>query len=192
MQSRLVLILALLCVAHALKAENEAAERFQVYGGYDLLSNSLNGIPGARHTLNGFEGSIAFPAWRSLRFKIDVSAYRGTNLGAQQHPYFITGGGQYSRRVGGETVYVEGLAGDGGVNRYWGPNQATGETASFVTQLGGGLDTPFSRRFKLRLGADYQYSYFALQGPAPYVVPYRIPGLPTNFVRFTSGVVWKF
>jgi hypothetical protein len=190
MLSRLLLPIAMLCLSPALCAQPEAPARFQIYGGYTYLSNSFNGVPGSRQPLNGWDASAAFPAWHSLRFKIDAFSYRGTNLGAPQHPFFIMGGGQYSKRLGRETVFAEGLVGVGGLNRNWGPNKIAGETASIATLAGGGVDTPLTKRLAFRVDGGFQYSYFALQTNA--LVPYRIPGLPTYFGRVSSGLVWKF
>ena len=146
MPSRLFPLIALLCLSSALYAQSEARARYQVYGGYTFLSNSLDGVTGSHKPLNGWDGAVAFPSWHNLRFKIDVAAYRGTNLGAPQHPYFILGGGQYTWRFGRESVFVEGLAGTGGANQTWAANGAQGQTASFASLVGGGLDTPLTRR----------------------------------------------
>lgn len=203
MLSRLLPQIAVLCLLPALCAQTgtqtapaEAPVRYQVYGGYSYLSNSLNGIPGAYHGLNGWDAGIGFPAWHSLRFKIDVSAYDGANLGTAQKPYFIVGGGQYDFHLKRETIFAEGMGGVGGVNKVWGTNFATntnpttGATASFVAVAGGGLDTRITRNLAVRLSGDYQYSYFSLN--AQYSVPYRIAGLPTNFGRAGAGLVWLF
>ncbi len=191
MTSRFLSLFALFCLASVLHAQPEAPARFQIYGGYSFFSNSLNGLPGARQPLNGWDASMGFPSWHNLRFKVDFSSYTGTNQGAQQKPYFILGGGQYSKRLGRETLFGEGLAGVGGANRYWGANATGGETASFSGLMGGGLDTPIARRIAFRVEGDFQYAYFAL-GSGKYFVPYRIPGLPTNFARVTSGLVFQF
>jgi hypothetical protein len=190
MPSRLFSLIALLCLSSVLHAQKEASARYQVYGGYSFLSNSFNGVTGSHQPLNGWDAALAFPSWHNLRFKVDVSAYRGTNLGAQQHPYFILGGGQYNWRFRKESVFVEGLIGDGGLNRNWGANGTPGETASFSAVIGGGLDTPLTRHIAYRVGGDFQYAYFALAGVND--APYRIPGLPTNFGRISSGLVWQF
>jgi hypothetical protein len=124
--------------------------------------------------------------------KIDVSGFNGMNLGAKQQPYFIMGGGQYGHTFGRETVYGQGLAGDGGINRYWGAKATTGGTASFVAYMGGGLDTKITRNFAFRVDGGYQYSYFSLIRSLQTLIPYRIPGLPTNFGRVSSGIVWQF
>jgi len=190
MPSRFFSLIVLLCLSCALYAQKQDSARYQIYGGYSFLSNFFNGVPGSRQPLNGWDAALAFPAWHNLRFKIDVSAYSGTNLGAQQHPFFILGGGQYNWRFKRESVFVEGLIGDGGLNRYWGPNGTAGETASFSAVIGGGLDTPLTRHIAYRVSGDYQYAYFALAGVN--YAPYRIPGLPTNFGRISTGLVWQF
>jgi hypothetical protein len=93
--------------------------------------------------------------------------------------------------LGRESVFVEGLGGVGGANKNWPANNAIGQTASFAALLGGGLDTPLTRHIVFRVSGGYQYSYFALDHPLS-LVPYRIPGLPTNFGRISSGLVWQF
>lgn len=190
MLSRLSSLIALLCLTSALYAQREAPARFQVYGGYSYLSNSLNGVTGSHHPLNGFDASIAFSSWHNLRFKIDTTGYFGTSLGAPQHPYFILGGGQYTWHIKRESLFVDGLAGVGGANKTWAANGAVGQTASFASLVGGGLDTPITHRVAFRVDGGFQYSYFALTGKA--LVPYRIPGLPTNFGHISTGLVWQF
>jgi hypothetical protein len=193
MPIRLFPLIALLCLSTALRAQREAPARYQIYAGYAFLSNSMNGVPGSRQPLNGWDASLGFPSWHNLRFKIDVAAYRGTNLGAPDHPYSIMGGAQYDWRIKKETAFVEVLGGDMGINEYWGAGGSRGETASIVALLGGGLDTRLTRRIAWRVSGSYQYSNFGLVGPyALGQVPYRIPGLPNNFGRISSGLVWRF
>jgi hypothetical protein len=185
-------LIALLCLPLALCAQRESHGRYQLYGGYTFLSNSINGVPGSRQPLNGWDASIAFPAWRSLRFKMETYGYVGTNLNAPQHPYFVMAGGQYGRRFGRESAFVEALVGEGGINANWGADATPGETASFATFLGGGFDTPLARRLAFRIGGGYQWSNFNLAPPGPLNIPYRIPGLPNNFARLSTGCVWHF
>jgi hypothetical protein len=191
MPSRLTSLIALLCLAcAALHAQSPPPPRFQFYGGYSYLSNTLNGVPGSRQALNGFDASMAFPSWRGLRFKIDVSGYRGTNLGAPQDPYFIVGGAQYGRRIGREFIFMEAMGGDGGTKKNWGAGGITGTSASFSTLLGGGLDTRLSRHLAFRVVGDFQYMNFYLV--TSKFVHYRTPGLPNYFGRASSGLVWQF
>ena len=192
---------ALLCLSViAVNAQSAAVmggvdnpARYQLYGGYTWLSNSFNGTPGNRQPLNGFEASLAFPyVWHRLRFKADTAFYRGTNQGAPQNGYFILGGWQYDQRFGRETLFGQVLAGNIGINQNWGPNQVPGMTASFTLLTGGGLDTPISRRFAIRVGGDFVYENFALVESLKNTTPYRVPGLPNFFGRVSTGLVWKF
>jgi hypothetical protein len=194
MKSRLRWFSGLLWVAAAVHAQADFSPRYQLYGGYSFLSNSLNGVSGSQQPLNGYEVAFAIPPWHNLRYKMNLFQYRGTNLGAPQHPYFVLAGGQYGRNFGRENAFVEALAGIGNVNANWGANNTIGGTASFSAVLGGGVDTPLSPRFALRVQVDYQYAYFkqvasrvALTG-----VPTYVPGLPTNFARISTGIVWRF
>jgi len=161
---------------------------------FSAAAAGLNGSSrqGSRQLLNGIDGSIAFAPWRGLRFKIDAFAYLGTNLRASQDAYFVMGGGQYGRHFGREFAFVEGLAGEGSINRNWGANATPEETASFSTVLGGGLDTPLTKRFAWRVEGGYQWANFALAPPTLPNIPYRIPGLPNNFGRLSTGCVWHF
>lgn len=183
-------VLVVLSFPLALAAQSRVSAPFQIYGGFTHLTNSFNGVPGSRQPLNGWDAAAAFPAWHGLRFKIDVSGYRGTNLGAKQNTYFIMGGGQYEKFFHHEGVFGQALFGDGGINRYWGAGRIPGNTASFSTILGGGLDTPVSRHFAIRVEGDFQYANFALVKSLSDPAPYEIPGLPNYFGRLSSGVVW--
>ncbi len=192
MLARLLSLSLLLGVSCCLSAQTEPGSRYEVYGGYALLSNSFNGVPGSRNILSGWDASVGFPQWRNLRFKIESFGFIGSNLGAEQHAFFLMGGGQYTWRLHREAIFIEGLAGDGGLNRYWGANQLPGETASFSSLLGGGVDTPISRHLALRVAGDYQWENFALIQSVNFTLPYRPPGLPNNFARLSTGCVWRF
>jgi hypothetical protein len=172
------------------KAQSQASAPFQIYGGLSTLSNSFNGVPGSRQPLIGWDAAVAFPAWHNLRFKIDVSDYDGKNLGATQSAYFIMAGGQYEKKWRRERFFAQALVGDGGLNRNWGAEGALGGTASFSTLLGGGVDTPVSKHFAIRFEGGFQHTTFALIQSEKNPVPYRIPGLPTYFGRFSAGLVW--
>jgi hypothetical protein len=191
MPSRLFSLIALLCLSASLHAQTEKPVRYQIFGGYSFLSNSLNGVAGSHHPPNGWDSSIAFSQWHNIRFKIDFAAYRGTNLGTSQNTYSIMGGAQFSKRIGRETIFADGLAGDAGAGKTWPANGGLGQTISFASFVGGGLDTPIARRIAIRLDGGYQYSYFALNSKQT-LAPYRTPGLPVNFGRISTGLVFKF
>jgi Lipid A 3-O-deacylase (PagL) len=184
------LIILSSCIPLTLASQSGTSAPYQISGGFNYFSNSFNGVPGYRHALSGWDAAVAFPAWRSLRFKIDVSGLNGTNNGAPQHVIFILAGGQYERFVHREGFYVQALLGDGRLNQNWGPGGSPGMTASFSTVIGGGLDTRLTRHFALRVEGDFQYANFALIQSTSYQAPYEIPGLPNYYGRFSSGIVW--
>ncbi|HEY1806541.1 MAG TPA: hypothetical protein VGG45_18860 [Terracidiphilus sp.] len=196
MTSRLCLLLAFVAMAAAVRAQTGTAAqkppRFQLYGGYSFVSNSPNGTPGARQAMNGWNATFSPPGWHFVRFVLDVASYRGNNQGAKENWYSIMGGAQFTRRVGHERVFVEALGGDGGIGRYWGPNAAPGETATFASVVGGGFDTPFSRSLALRVSGGYQWSNFKLINNVTSIMPVRTPGIPNNFARISAGLVWSF
>lgn len=194
MPYRLVWCVALLFCAASLPAQTVSPPRYQFFGGYSFLSNSLNGVSGAHQLLNGYEAALAIPPWHDLRFKVNFFQYLGTNQGASEHPYFIMGGGQYGRDFGREYAFIEAMVGEGSVNANWGANQTIGQTASLSTLVGGGVDTPISRRVAFRVQGDFQYAYFkqaASRNPLSGV-PVYVPGLPTYFGRISSGLVFRF
>jgi hypothetical protein len=194
MYSRLCWCIGFLFLTTTLYAQTDYSRRYQLFGGYSFLSNSINGVSGSQQSLNGYEIAFAIPPWHDLRFKMNMFQYRGTNQGAVEHPYFIMGGGQYGRNVGRDNLFVEAMLGEGGVNADWGANKTIGQTASFSALVGGGLDIPFAPRFAFRVQGDYQYAYFkqaASRNPGTGV-PVYVSGLPTNFGRFSSGIVWRF
>lgn len=182
----------LICLPITLHSQTEATARYQLYGGYTWLSNSFNGFQGARQPLNGWDVSMAFGAWHSVRFKIDTYGYYGTNLNASQNGLFILAGAQYSHTIRKETVFAEALIGDAGLNHNWGPQGTRAAVNAFTTIIGGGLDTPITRHVAYRVNGGFQYTYTGLLTPAPDYVPYRPPGLPTYFGRISTGVVWLF
>jgi hypothetical protein len=201
MTFRKFLGVALVLVAPALFGqETSLANRYQMYGGYSWLSNSLNGVSGSHQSLNGWEFAFAIPPWHDLRFKLNAYSYRGTNLGSPQHPYFIMGGGQYGKTFGRESPFVETMFGVGNTGSAdWGANNIAsglarypGDTASFAIDMGGGLDTRISRRFAYRVQGDFHYSYFQQFERFVNVSPVYVPHLPNYFGRLSTGVVWRF
>jgi len=190
MLNRLLSLPVLLLLPLTAGGQSGSSAPYQIFGGFTYLSNSFNGTPGSRQPLIGWDASVAFPPYRHLRFVIDVSDYSGNNLGAPQHAYFIMAGGEYERRFHKEGLFVKALVGDGGINRNWGANGARGGTASFSTFVGGGVDTPVSRRFAIRVEGGFQHTNFALIQSTTDPVPYRIPGLPNYFGRISAGLLW--
>jgi Lipid A 3-O-deacylase (PagL) len=190
MRARFLIQIALCFFPITLTAQFQTSASYQIYGGLTSLSNSFNGVPGSRQPLLGWEAAVAFSAWHHLRPKLDYATFNGNNLGALQHAYLIMAGGEYEHYVGRERLFGEALFGDVHMNRNWGANGSPGATASFSTLFGGGVDTPVGKHLAIRFEGDYQYTNFALYQSLSYPLPYRIPGLPNNFGRFSTGLVW--
>jgi hypothetical protein len=203
MRIQSIVVAVLLCAPFVLHGQaipearearvEKVPEHYQLYGGYSYQSNSFNGQPGHRQGLNGWEASLGFPyMWRKLRFKADVTQYRGTNYGAPQHAYSILAGFQYDKKLGRETLFGETLAGVMGINQNWGPQAHPGMTASFTTVAGGGLDTPISRKFAVRVSGGWVFENLALIQAVNFTQPYHAAGIPSFFGKVSAGMVWKF
>lgn len=190
MRRLLVHLFSLLSLPLALSAQTTGPIPYEFSGGFSRISNSFNGLPRSHQGMNGWDAAVAFPAWHNLRFKIDVSGYSGENLGASEHPIAIMGGGQYERSFHRARFFVEALFGEVSLNPYWGPHGALGGTASFSELLGGGVDTPVSRHFALRVEGGVRFTNFALMESTSNTTPYRVPGLPDRFETLTGGVAW--
>lgn len=169
---------------------------YQLTGSFSALSNSFNGVPDARQPLIGWNAGLAIPAWHNLRFVLDASAFQGKNLGAPQNVTFLSGGGLYGHQFGREMVFGKMLFGEANLGRNWPGNHISGTTASFTVYGGGGVDTPISKHFSLRVEGGVQHTNFAYErffpsGSTPSFPYYRVPGLPENFGRVSTGLVWS-
>jgi len=102
----------------------------------------------------------------------------------------IAGGGQYEHAIGRERLFADALFGDVAPNRFWGPNGHPGESASFTEIFGGGVDTPISRHFAIRVEGDFHNENLALIKAVNNQVPYRVSGLPQNFATLSTSLVW--
>lgn len=191
----LALISSLLVPAlHGQDNQQKWQSLYQLSGSYSLLSNSPNGVKGARQPLNGWDADLGMLRWHGLRFKIATGDYRGTNLNAQEHLLFLTGGGEYDHRLGREIVFAEGLMGDVAINKNWMKDGVAGQTASFLGIAGGGLDTPIGHNLAIRVKSDFVYMNLhpALAPVGTVVYPNLVHGLPNFYVRGGAGLVWYF
>jgi hypothetical protein len=188
---RTPLIMLMLCLPLWVGKAQTATAPYLLSGSFSTLSNSFNGVPGSRQPLLGWEANAAFPAWHNLRFVLDYANYRGKNLGSPQNANFPTAGAQYSHRIGRESIYGKMLFGEGWLNKNWAASGTAGTLASFTVYAGGGIDTPLSKHFSLRVEGGAEHTNFALKINRTSLYPYyRIPGLPSNFARLSAGIVW--
>ncbi|HSY35880.1 MAG TPA: acyloxyacyl hydrolase [Acidobacteriaceae bacterium] len=188
---RIPMVVLILILPVGFGKAQTATAPYQLAGSFTVLSNSFNGVPGARQPLLGWDASAALPAWHNLRFVIDYTSFQGKNLGSPQHAQFPTVGAQYSHRIGRESIFGKMLFGEGWLNKNWAANGAIGTLGSFTMYAGGGIDTPLSRHFSLRVEGGMQYTNLALETSLTSDFPdYRIPGLPNYFGRVSMGLVW--
>lgn len=182
--------LALFLWPVALTCQNVSPPPYRIYGGATYFSNSYNGVPSAHSSLLGWDSAVEFPAWHAIRFKMDVSGTTGENGGASQRSFFVLGGAQFEHALGPERLFAHALVGDAGLTRYWGPDSNPGMTATFAVLLGGGIDTPVTRHFAIRLQGDMEHTNLDLVKSATIAIPYQSPGLPRFIARFSTGVIW--
>jgi len=191
-------LIALLSISTVGVAQQVTAPPMQVYGGYSRISNSFNGVPGSQQPLNGVNAGIAVLPWHHLRFRLDASSYRGTNLGTPQDSLFFMGGAQYEATFHRERFYAVALVGEGTLPGNWYKYDTTGYahghtgmTASLAEFLGGGVDTPVSHHLGIRVEGGVQHSDFVPIHPhSEGSLPYHLAGIPNYFGRFTVGIVW--
>lgn len=191
----LELALLLCCAPHGLEAQEPQPFFYKLSGGYSLLSNSPNGVQGARQLLNGFVAGLDMLPWRGLDLKAEAADYRGTNLNAQEHLLFLTGGGEYEAQLRREGVFTDAMLGAVNANRNWMQNGEAGQSTSLLCILGGGLDTPIRPRVAIRVQGDFVYmnlhaALASIPSPAP-VYPNVVHGLPNFFGRVSVGLVWR-
>ena len=190
------LLLSGLLLPATLTAQNTHSEasdpgKYDLFGGYSLLSNSFNGHNSATsHTpLNGWNAALSAPVSRVSRgfgIKADVSGYYGTSLFSPQHPIFVLGGAQYSKHFGKETGYVEGLVGIGHLNKNWWWARVRGKHEFIYRSRGRGLDTPIARNLSFRGGREILLD-------ANFTIPNdEIHALPNYFARISTGLVRRF
>lgn len=188
------LFLLLACTAPTVRAQQTQPLFYKLSGGYSLLSNSPNGVKGARQPLSGFEAALGMFPWRGWDLKADVARYQGTNLNAQEHLLFLLGGGEYEGHLRREGLFGEALLGAVTANRNWMQNSEAGQTTSLACVIGGGLDTPIRNRVSFRVKGDFLYTNLhaalaSIPTPAP-TYPITVHGLPNFYGRVTAGFVW--
>lgn len=179
------------CLLAPCSAQVSSSAPYEIYAGYMWQSNTFNGLPGATKGMNGWQAGLEFPAWHGLRPRVEYSHFSAENLGANDKAFAIAGGGMYEHFVGREKLFADAMFGDIGMNRYWGPNGLPGETASFTTMLGGGLDTPIGRHLAIRIEGDWRNENLALIQSTQWTAPYRVPGMPANMAVLSTSLVWK-
>jgi hypothetical protein len=184
----------LACMAPAARAQQTQPFFYKLSTGYSLLSNSPNGVRGARQPLSGFEAALGMFPWRGWDLKADVAHYQGRNLNANEHLLFLLGGGEYESHVRREGVFGEALLGAVNANRNWMQNGEAGQTTSLACVVGGGLDTPVAKRVSFRVKGDFLYTNLhaalaQMPSSAP-IYPVVVHGLPNFYGRISAGLVW--
>ena len=188
---RTFLTLLLLCLPLSSARAQTATAPYLLSGSFDALTNSFNGVPGARHPLLGWSASAAFPPWHNLRFVLDYASFQGTNLGSPQHAQLPSAGVQYSHTIGRESVFAKALIGEGWMNKGWAGNSVIGTLGTFTSYTGLGIDTPLNKHFSMRLEGGMQYTNLAFETSTTSNFPfYKMDGIPDVFGRLSVGLVW--
>lgn len=157
-----------------------------VYAGYSFLTQDLRGGTG----LNGWELAYTRAESLGLRFKADVFSYSGADGGAPERPMYFMVGQEAGLGAGGIRIFAHGLIGVGHTygDWYYGPGATGGNHASTNTlaaDFGGGLDKTLAGPMAWRFEGDYLYSNFTVSDN-------QVHGLPSQYVRLSTGLVLRF
>lgn len=169
--------------------ENAQGWKYELYGGYNYLSNSFSVDSNFSGTgLNGWDVSLTKRhLFRGLGLEFAANGHYGTTDFDTQIEHSLLVGPQYAKRFGKESVFVHGLIGIGFINNGSIPGDVPGPTSNVVLAglAGGGLDTPISRRLAWRVEADWLHSQYSPKDD-------QIHGLQGNFASISTGLVLRF
>jgi hypothetical protein len=182
-----VLVLAVLCGLSV----PLAAQRAEIFGGYEYLNignNNTNGIGLASQGFNGWNLALTGKLNRFFGVEGDFAGTYASVDGVSLHVYTYTGGPVLFMPAPRIRPFVHVLF--GGVQMTGSESATSVSWNGFTTMFGGGVDAKISRALAIRVAqVDWLYYHFGSQNIEGAMFP-SFSG--SNNVRFSTGVVLRF
>jgi hypothetical protein len=172
---------AILCVAVTTLANGQEYPKAEIYGGYSYVNIDTNGISD-RQNANGWEASVFGSFNRWLAAEADVAGYYKSFPVSSEPNISVT---DYSYAAGPRfnirPLFLHALIGGDHLS-----GSQSGQSESqdgLVGAFGGGAEWPTSKRWGVRVSADYSFSRHNIFGGPSYT---------QNNFRVGAGFVYRF
>ena len=185
-------------------AQETAAPKTEIFGGYSYLRNNSNGF-------NGFtgQGTVNLSRYFGVTAQVDGSYRSAANLSsfsilgispsANEHLYDFLAGPTATARFGKNSVFAHALFGvahsslNAGVGLPIIGGISTGLTSAsgFAMAFGGGVDLGLTRRIALRV-AQIDYLRTQFSATDALLTGLSTTGARQNSWRYSAGIVFRF
>jgi hypothetical protein len=201
---RFVTVILFALLSSLVMAQETAAPKAEIFGGYSYLRNNSNGF-------NGFtgQGTVNLSRYFGVTAQVDGNYRSAANLSsfsilgispsANQHLYDFLAGPTATARFGKNSVFAHALFGvahsslNAGVGLPIIGGISTGLTSAsgFAMAFGGGVDLGLTRRIALRV-AQIDYLRTQFNATDALLTGLSTTGARQNSWRYSAGIVFRF
>jgi hypothetical protein len=201
---RFVTVILFALLPSLVMAQETAAPKAEIFGGYSYLRNNSNGF-------NGFtgQGTVNLSHYFGVTAQVDGNYRSAANLSsfsilgispsANQHLYDLLAGPTATARFGKNSVFAHALFGvahsslNAGVGLPIIGGISTGLTSAsgFAMAFGGGVDLGLTRRIALRV-AQIDYLRTQFSATDALLTGLSTTGARQNSWRYSAGIVFRF
>jgi hypothetical protein len=201
---RFVTVILFALLPSLVMAQETAAPKAEIFGGYSYLGNNSNGF-------NGFtgQGTVNLSRYFGVTAQVDGNYRSAANLSsfsilgispsANQHLYDFLAGPTATARFGKNSVFAHALFGvahsslNAGVGLPIIGGISTGLTSAsgFAMAFGGGVDLGLTRRIALRV-AQIDYLRTQFNATDALLTGLSTTGARQNSWRYSAGIVFRF
>jgi hypothetical protein len=201
---RFVTVILFALLSSLVMAQETAAPKAEIFGGYSYLRNNSNGF-------NGFtgQGTVNLSRYFGVTAQVDGNYRSAANLSsfsilgispsANQHLYDFLAGPTATARFGKNSVFAHALFGvahsslNAGVGLPIIGGISTGLTSAsgFAMAFGGGVDLGLTRRIALRV-AQIDYLRTQFSATDALLTGLSTTGARQNSWRYSAGIVFRF
>jgi hypothetical protein len=201
---RFVTVILFALLSSLVMAQETAASKAEIFGGYSYLRNNSNGF-------NGFtgQGTVNLSRYFGVTAQVDGNYRSAANLSsfsilgispaANQHLYDFLAGPTATARFGKNSVFAHALFGvahsslNAGVGLPIIGGISTGLTSAsgFAMAFGGGVDLGLTRRIALRV-AQIDYLRTQFNATDALLTGLSTTGARQNSWRYSAGIVFRF